>query len=94
MDATTPIASVTNLKRLAVRVDLSEFDVARVKSGLKATVSVDALGGNPVEGFSLLFRSPYLLMIALFILLMQYRKERHSSARREMWKTLTGLLVH
>ena len=28
------------------------------------------LGGNPVEGFTLLFKSPYLLMIALFILLM------------------------
>jgi AAA family ATP:ADP antiporter len=28
------------------------------------------LGGNPFEGFTLLFRSPYLLMIALFILLM------------------------
>jgi AAA family ATP:ADP antiporter len=28
------------------------------------------LGGNPIEGFTLLFRSPYLLMIALFILLM------------------------
>lgn len=30
--------------------------------------------------------------IALFILLMQYRRERHASARREMWKTLTGML--
>jgi AAA family ATP:ADP antiporter len=28
------------------------------------------LGGNPVEGFALLFKSSYLLMIALFILLM------------------------
>ncbi len=28
------------------------------------------LGGHPAEGFTLLFRSPYLLMIALFILLM------------------------
>ncbi|HXN10714.1 MAG TPA: MFS transporter [Steroidobacteraceae bacterium] len=28
------------------------------------------LGGNPFEGFTLLFRSPYLLMIALFVLLM------------------------
>lgn len=28
------------------------------------------LGGNPLEGFALLVRSPYLLMIALFILLM------------------------
>ncbi len=28
------------------------------------------LGGNPFDGFMLLFKSPYLLMIALFILLM------------------------
>lgn len=35
------------------------------------TTSLDrTLGGNPIEGFTLLFRSPYLLMIALFILLM------------------------
>jgi RND family efflux transporter MFP subunit len=46
VDATTPIASVANLDHLAVRVELSEFDVARVKAGLKATVSVDALGGK------------------------------------------------
>jgi RND family efflux transporter MFP subunit len=50
VDGTTAIASVTNLSRLAVRVDLSEFDVARVKSGLKATVSVDALGGKAFPG--------------------------------------------
>ena len=35
VDGTTPIASITNLNRLAVRVDLSEFDVARVKPGLE-----------------------------------------------------------
>jgi len=28
------------------------------------------LGGNPFDGFTLLFKSPYLLMIALFVLLM------------------------
>jgi RND family efflux transporter MFP subunit len=50
VDGTTAIASITNLSRLAVRVDLSEFDVARVKSGLKATVSVDALGGKAFTG--------------------------------------------
>jgi RND family efflux transporter MFP subunit len=50
VDGTTAIVSVTNLSRLAVRVDLSEFDVARVKSGLKATVSVDALGGKAFPG--------------------------------------------
>jgi HlyD family secretion protein len=50
VDGTTAIASITNLKRLAVHVDLSEFDVARVKSGLEATVSVDALGGKEFTG--------------------------------------------
>jgi HlyD family secretion protein len=50
VDGTTPVASVTNLNRLAVRVDLSEFDVARVKPGLKARVSVDALGGEAFPG--------------------------------------------
>jgi RND family efflux transporter MFP subunit len=50
VDATTAVASIANLSRLAVRVDLSEFDVARVKSGLKATVSVDALGGKSFPG--------------------------------------------
>lgn len=35
------------------------------------TTSLDrTLSGNAIEGFTLLFRSPYLLMIALFILLM------------------------
>jgi AAA family ATP:ADP antiporter len=29
-----------------------------------------ALGGNPFAGFSILFRSPYLLMIALFVMLL------------------------
>ncbi|HEX3755594.1 MAG TPA: MFS transporter [Rhizomicrobium sp.] len=30
------------------------------------------LGGNPFDGFTLLFKSPYLLMIALFLLLMTW----------------------
>ena len=50
VDGTTAVASVTNLDRLAVRVELSEFDVARVKTGLEATVSVDALGGKAFPG--------------------------------------------
>jgi AAA family ATP:ADP antiporter len=36
----------------------------------QATSLDHRLGGNPFEGFTLLFKSPYLLMIALFILLM------------------------
>jgi RND family efflux transporter MFP subunit len=50
VDASTPIAAVANLDRLAVSVDLSEFDVAQVRRGMNATVSVDALGGKTFAG--------------------------------------------
>jgi RND family efflux transporter MFP subunit len=50
VDASTPIAAVTGLDHLAVSVDLSEFDVARVRQGMRAVVSVDALGGKPFPG--------------------------------------------
>jgi HlyD family secretion protein len=50
VDPTTPIAAVADLDRLAVAVDLSEFDVAQVHRGLKAIVSVDALGGKAFRG--------------------------------------------
>jgi multidrug efflux pump subunit AcrA (membrane-fusion protein) len=46
VDASTPIATVTDLQHLAAQVDLSEFDVARVKRGMKSVVRVDALGGK------------------------------------------------
>jgi HlyD family secretion protein len=50
VDASTPIVAVDNLARLAVSVDLSEFDAARVKPGLTASVDVDALGGKAFPG--------------------------------------------
>jgi RND family efflux transporter MFP subunit len=50
VDPTTPIAAVADLDRLAVAVDLSEFDVAQVQPGLKAIVRVDALGGKAFRG--------------------------------------------
>ena len=50
VDPSTPIVAVDNLERLAVSVDLSEFDVARVKPGLAANVDVDALGGKAFPG--------------------------------------------
>jgi RND family efflux transporter MFP subunit len=50
VDTSTPIAAVSNLARLAVSVDLSEFDVAQVRRGMKARVSVDALGGKTFPG--------------------------------------------
>jgi multidrug efflux pump subunit AcrA (membrane-fusion protein) len=49
-DVTTPVATVADLQHLAVSVDLSEFDVARVRQGLPALVSVDALGGKHLPG--------------------------------------------
>jgi RND family efflux transporter MFP subunit len=50
VDPTTPIAAISDLHNLAVNVDLSEFDVAQVEPGMKAIVSVDALGGEPYPG--------------------------------------------
>ena len=57
VDTTTPIATVADLDRLAVNVDLSEFDVAQVRSGLEAVVSVDALGGESFPG-KVLYAAP------------------------------------
>lgn len=50
VDPATPIAVVADLDHLAVDVDLSEFDVAKVRSGQAAVVSVDALGGKRYQG--------------------------------------------
>lgn len=50
VDPTTPIAAVADLDNLAVNVNLSEFDVAEVKVGMHAVVSVDALGGELFPG--------------------------------------------
>lgn len=50
VDPPTPVLAMADLGRLEVRVDLSEFDIARVKRGQQATVSVDALGGEPFKG--------------------------------------------
>jgi len=49
-DPTTPIATIADLGHLAVTVDLSEFDVARVHRGQPAILSVDALGGRELAG--------------------------------------------
>jgi HlyD family secretion protein len=57
VDNTTPVATVADLDRLEVNVDLSEFDVAQVRRGLKTTVNVDALGGKSIPGV-VLFAAP------------------------------------
>ncbi len=43
---------------------------AAIEPQAQKTTLDRSLGGNPFEGFILLFKSPYLLMIALFLLLM------------------------
>jgi RND family efflux transporter MFP subunit len=50
VDATTAIATVARLDHLGVDVDLSEFDVADVKPGQPARISIDALGGRKFAG--------------------------------------------
>jgi HlyD family secretion protein len=49
-DPSTPVATIADLRHLAVSVDLSEFDIARVRRGQPATLSVDALGGQNLPG--------------------------------------------
>lgn len=50
VDTTTSIATVTSPGQLLVTIDLSEFDVAQVEVGQKASVAVDALGGDSFPG--------------------------------------------
>jgi RND family efflux transporter MFP subunit len=50
VDPASPIATVADIDRLAAVVDLSEFDVAQVQSGMRAVVAVDALGGKAYPG--------------------------------------------
>ncbi|MBI2684310.1 MAG: efflux RND transporter periplasmic adaptor subunit [Actinobacteria bacterium] len=50
VDSTTPVARVTDLGRLSVRANLSEFDAARVRRGMSVAISVDALGGRRLRG--------------------------------------------
>ena len=50
VDTSVPIATVSDLDHLAVVVNLSEFDVAQVKPGQIAELSIDALGGEAFPG--------------------------------------------
>ncbi len=50
VDGTTPVVAVSNRSRVEVAVDLSEFDIAQVRLGLKASVAVDAFGGRVIPG--------------------------------------------
>jgi HlyD family secretion protein len=49
-DVSTPIATVIDLQHLMATVDLSEFDAAQAKTGQRAVVTVDALGGKQFAG--------------------------------------------
>jgi HlyD family secretion protein len=50
VDATTPIARVQDLHHLVVALDLSEFDVGRIRVGAPARISAEALGGAQFGG--------------------------------------------
>lgn len=50
VDPPTPVLAMADLGRLEVKVDLSEFDIARVRRSQHAIVSVDALGGEAFQG--------------------------------------------
>jgi RND family efflux transporter MFP subunit len=49
-DPFTPLARVEDLDHLVVALDLSEFDVGRVRAGAPVRVSADALGGQEFGG--------------------------------------------
>jgi multidrug efflux pump subunit AcrA (membrane-fusion protein) len=49
-DPTTPLVRVQDLEHLAVTVDLSEYDVARVRIGAPAVIGIEALGDRSVGG--------------------------------------------
>ena len=49
-DPTTPLARIEDLDHLVVALDLSEFDVGRIRAGAPVRVSVDALGGREFGG--------------------------------------------
>jgi HlyD family secretion protein len=50
VDPTTPIVRAPDLGHLLVSIDLSEFDVAKTSVGKRASMSIDALGGQTVAG--------------------------------------------
>lgn len=50
VDLTTPLVAMADLAHLAVSADLSEFDAARIRAGLTADISIDALGGKRYPG--------------------------------------------
>jgi multidrug efflux pump subunit AcrA (membrane-fusion protein) len=49
-DPTTPLTRVEDLEQLVVALDLSEFDVGRIRVGAPVRVSADALGGREFGG--------------------------------------------
>jgi ATP:ADP antiporter, AAA family len=58
-------------QRVLLRIWSTGGSTGAAASGTAANPRADrALGGNPFAGFTILFRSPYLLMIALFVLLL------------------------
>lgn len=53
-------------------LDVEKKELVATDAKAQSTTLERRLGGNPFDGFNLLFRSRYLLMIALFLLLMTW----------------------
>jgi AAA family ATP:ADP antiporter len=69
------LISATGFVLCALLVRLLEAEKQKLigsGTGAQTTTLTRSLGGNPFDGFALLFRSHYLLMIALFLLLMTW----------------------
>jgi AAA family ATP:ADP antiporter len=70
---TLMLISAAGFAITALMVRLLEAEKRKLAAGEAQKTSLDhSLGGSPFDGFMLLFRSPYLLMIALFLLLMTW----------------------
>jgi HlyD family secretion protein len=50
VDSATPIISVADLAHLSVTINMSEFDVARIKVGDVAAINVAAIGATSIPG--------------------------------------------
>lgn len=49
-DDKKPMFVIENLDHLQMKVNVSEYDIARVQEGQRAVISADILGGDTVEG--------------------------------------------
>jgi ATP:ADP antiporter, AAA family len=67
-----PAVAFTIVIFLVRILEKEKAKVAQLEPKAATTTLGHKLGGNPFAGFGLLFRSPYLLMIAVFLLMMTW----------------------